>query len=165
MVLAISNLYSAHLIMYRLFYTNCETEDSMPRSVKVFCLSMLAFLVLDFFWLGFVVKDFNLRQLAEIGRIEGGDFQLNYAAAGAAYLLMGLSVPLLLDPRIREARSLLGAFVWGALGGLVIYGIFDFTNWAILRGYPAAFALADMAWGTSLYGIVAVMVKKLLPSD
>jgi uncharacterized membrane protein len=135
----------------------------IPRSMQVFGLSMLSFLVMDFLWLGFVVKNFNLRQLADIGRIENGDFQLNYGAAVAAYFLMGLSVPAMLDPRVTQANSLPEVFGWGALCGLIIYGIFDFTNWAILKGYPPAFVAADIAWGTFLYGCVAVLVKKILP--
>ncbi len=116
--------------------------------------------VLDFLWLGFVMKDFNLRQLATIGRITDGKFDLLLAPALVAYVLMALSITLFSVPK---ASSELQAFLWGAGLGLVIYGIYDLTNLAILKSYPPAFALADMAWGTLLYGAVTWLVYKISP--
>ena len=115
-------------------------------------------LVLDFLWLGFVVKDFNLGQLSLIGRIENGKFDLLMWPAGLAYLLMALSVALFSAPRAAVSGSGFEAFFWGAALGLVIYGVFDMTNLAILKNYPVLFAAADMAWGTFLYGLVTWLV-------
>ena len=44
--------------------------------IKQYVLALILFGVFDFIWLGYVVKDFNMRQLAEIGRIENGVFLL-----------------------------------------------------------------------------------------
>lgn len=118
-------------------------------------------LVSDFVWLGFVVRDFNLRQLGAIGRIEDGSFRIQPAPAALAYLLMALSVALFSAPRAAEAGGSLAAVVWGAALGFVIYGIFDMTNLAILKNYPVAFAAADMAWGTFLFGAVTWAVTRV----
>jgi uncharacterized membrane protein len=48
--------------------------------LRQFFVALVLFAVFDFFWLGFVMKDFNMRQLAEIGRIENGIFQMYYPA-------------------------------------------------------------------------------------
>lgn len=121
-------------------------------------VAALAFVVLDFLWLGFVVKDFNLRQLAEIGRIVDGDFQILYSPAIATYVLMAIGVVVFVLPQAKTA-SFSGAFLLGALLGFVVYGVFDMTNMAILRNYPLAFAFADMAWGTFVFGMVTVITK------
>ncbi len=129
--------------------------------LRYFFFSLPMFLVCDFVWLGFVVRDFNLRQLGAIGRIENGSFRMLPAPAILAYLLMALSVALFSAPRAVEAAGGFAALLWGAALGLVIYGIFDMTNLAILKNYPLAFALADIAWGTFLYGAVTWAVTQL----
>lgn len=126
--------------------------------LKSFAISVPLVLGLDFLWLGFVMKDFNLRQLAQIGRIEDGQFQLLLWPAVIAYLLMAGSLALFSIPRAQAAGSGLEAFAWGLALGLFIYGIFDMTNLAILRGYPLPFAAADIAWGTFLYGAITWLV-------
>ena len=45
--------------------------------------------------------------------------------------------------------------------GLLVYGVFDMTNMAILKNYPIPFLLADMAWGTVVFGIVSVLTWKV----
>jgi uncharacterized membrane protein len=128
--------------------------------LKHFGLALGLFLVLDFLWLGVLMKNFNARQLAEIGRFKDGSFDVLYAPAVGAYLLMALAVAVFVMPRVSE--STYGqTFLLGALLGLIVYGIFDFTNLAILRGYPLTFALVDMAWGTFVFGAVTVLVKAI----
>jgi uncharacterized membrane protein len=126
--------------------------------LKSFGISLGLILLLDFIWLGFVVKDFNLRQLSEIGRISEGKFQIQIWSAVLAYLLMAVSITLFSVPRAAVAGTGVEAFLWGAGLGLVVYGIYDMTNLAILKNYPLAFALADLAWGTFLYGIITWFV-------
>lgn len=106
-----------------------------------------------------MVKEFNLTQLAEIGRIENGNFSLLYLPAAGAYLLMAAAVAFFVAPLTRGAPR--GkALLFGGLMGLVIYGIFDLTNLAILKNYPVAFALADVAWGIGVFGLVALVTQE-----
>jgi len=131
--------------------------------LKTYLISLAAVFIADFIWLGFVVKDFNLRQLASIGRIEDGKFQLLMGPAIVAYLFMAAAITLFSVPRAVAASSGLEAFAWGAALGLFIYGVYDMTNLAILKDYPLPFAIADMAWGTFLFGLVTWIVAKVIP--
>jgi uncharacterized membrane protein len=128
---------------------------------KQFFTAALSFAILDFIWLGYVMKDFNLRHLSEIGRIENGTFNILYAPALLVYVFMALAVVLFVLPRTSE-ESFLMSFFWGALMGLFVYGVYDLTNMAILKNYPLNFALADMAWGTFVFGVVTLLTKKLI---
>jgi uncharacterized membrane protein len=130
--------------------------------LKTFFVTLALVLSLDFVWLGFVVTDFNLRQLSAIARIDNGAFSLLISPAILVYLLMAASIALFSLPRAASANTDLEAFLWGAGLGLVIYGIYDLTNLAILKNYPLGFALADMAWGTFLYGFVTFLVARKL---
>lgn len=130
--------------------------------LKTFLMALVLFCVLDFIWLGFVMKDFNMRHLAEIGRIENGVFQLNYVAAAATYLLMALAIPIYVMPLLKKEDSKLKIFFAGALLGLVVYGVFDMTNLAILKNYPLAFVAADIAWGVFAFGVVTLTTFKVM---
>ena len=49
-----------------------------------------------------------------------------------------------------DAGSLVHALVAGAAFGLVVYGTYDLTNLAVLRGWTIRVAVADVAWGVAV---------------
>lgn len=128
--------------------------------IKSFLISLVSFIVLDFLWLGFVVKGFNMRQLSEIGRFENGEFKIFYVPALIVYFMLAALVTFFVLPKVTDAESIWPSFAWGALLGLLVYGVFDMTNLSILNKYPIAFALADMAWGTFVFGFVSALTFK-----
>lgn len=130
-------------------------------AIKANLVALGLFIVFDFVWLGFVMKDFNMRQLADIGRIENGIFQMNYGAAAITYVLMSLAVSVFVLPRLSAKNSALKAFGFGSLLGLMIYGVFDMTNLAILKHYPLDFIAPDIAWGGIVFGLVSVLTHKI----
>jgi len=117
--------------------------------------SIVAFLILDGLWLGVVMKDFYLRQLMPIGRIENGAFVPVWPVAAFVYVLLGVGVAVFVVPR---ASSLSGAAAFGALFGLVVYGVYDLTNYATLAQWPAAVTIADILWGSAACAAVAAAV-------
>tara|TARA_B110001454_G_scaffold16145_1_gene14540 strand:+ start:34846 stop:35259 length:414 start_codon:yes stop_codon:yes gene_type:complete len=125
--------------------------------LKTFGVSIVSFAVLDFLWFKFVVKDFNSRELAEIGRIKDGEFDILLAPALGTYVLMALAMALFVVPNLSGDSAWWKAFLLSACMGLIIYGIFDMTNLAILKNYPIKFMLADMAWGTFVFGLVGCL--------
>ncbi len=131
------------------------------KKLKLYFQTLVLFIVFDFIWLGFVMKDFNMQQLAKIGRIENGVFQMDYIAASITYFLMALAVTHYALPRLTRQDSLVKVFFSGAILGLIIYGVFDMTNLAILKDYPLAFVAPDMAWGAFVFGLVTVITSKL----
>lgn len=130
----------------------------MMLFVKNFVGSLIVMGLLDFIWLGFVAKKFNLEQLREIGRIENNTFNVHMPAALVVYLFMALLMALFVMPRV-EGQSLLASFFIGAAMGLSIYAVFDMTNYAILKNYPLPFALVDMAWGMTLFAVTTVILS------
>ena len=73
---------------------------------------------------------------------------------------MALAISFFVAPKIESMDSWLQVAGVGAIMGIVVYGIYDFTNLAILKKYPLAFAVADMAWGTFAFTVVTLIVKK-----
>lgn len=117
-----------------------------------FVATVLAMLVLDGLWLGLVARGFYRRHLGFLM----GD-QVNWAAAGAFYVLyaIGLTV-FVVWPGIDSGS--VGAALWrGALFGLVAYATYDLTNQATLRGWPTIVTAVDLGWGTALSAAVGAI--------
>ncbi|MDE3157076.1 MAG: DUF2177 family protein [Acidobacteriota bacterium] len=48
-----------------------------------------------------------------------------------------------------------------ALLGLVVYGVYDFTNYSTLRDWPLTLAVVDTAWGTVASALCALLVWRV----
>ncbi len=105
-------------------------------------------LSLDLVWLGAVAKGFYDAQLGGLRRAEvywpaALLFYAGYVAAIAAWAVAGAS------SRAHAARR-------GAGLGLVAYGTYELTNWAVLRDWPPALVGVDLAWGVVLTSLAAL---------
>lgn len=128
----------------------------MGLSIKLAAVGAVAFMVLDAVWLGWLMKNFYREQLAPIVRLGNGGIAPNWPAAFVVYALLGIGIALFVIPR---ASTLSSAAAFGALFGLVVYGVYDFTNYSTLRQWPFALTLADTAWGALASAAAAVAVR------
>jgi uncharacterized membrane protein len=128
----------------------------MGDTIKFAAIGALAFMVLDGVWLGVVAKNFYRSQLAPIVRLADGRMAPNWPAALVVYLLLGTGIALFVIPRAPTASL---AAAYGALFGLVVYGVYDFTNYSTLRQWPFVLTIADVAWGTAASAACAAAVR------
>lgn len=56
------------------------------------------------------------------------------------------------------AHSYVSALGYGALMGFLSYAMYDLTNLTFLKNYSLAFTMVDIAWGTFLCGLVALVM-------
>jgi uncharacterized membrane protein len=126
---------------------------------KLAAVGALAFMVLDGIWLGVLMKSFYREQLAPIVRLADGGIAPNWPAAFVVYVLLGVGIAIFVIPR---ASSVSSAAAYGALFGLVVYGVYDFTNFSTLRQWPFVVVLADVAWGIVASATCAVAVRLLV---
>ena len=45
--------------------------------------------------------------------------------------------------------------------GIIIYGVYDFTNYTLLNDYLLQFAVIDTLWGGTLFALTYTVYKKL----
>ena len=128
----------------------------MGDTIKLAAVGAFAFMVLDGLWLGVLMKTFYRTQLAPIARLADGGIAPNWPAALVVYVLLGTGIALLVIPR---APTVALAATYGALFGLVVYGVYDFTNYSTLRQWPLVLAFADVAWGVVASAVCAAAVK------
>ena len=128
----------------------------MGLTIKRAAVGAVAFMVLDGVWLGLLMKNFYREQLSPIVRLVDGGIAPNWPAAFVVYVLLGTGIALFVVPRAATVSSAAG---FGALFGLVVYGVYDFTNYSTLRQWPFALTLADTVWGTLASAAAAVTVR------
>ena len=131
----------------------------MGLTIKLAAVGAVAFMVLDGIWLGLLMKNFYRDQLAAIGRLVDGGFVPNWPAAFVVYMLLGAGIALFVMP---QAPTVAAAAGFGALFGLCVYGVYDFTNYSTLRQWPFALTLADMAWGAVASAACAAVVRSVI---
>jgi uncharacterized membrane protein len=128
----------------------------MGHTIKLAAFGAVSFMVLDGVWLGLLMKNFYRDQLAPIVRLADGGIAPNWPAALVVYALLGTGIAVFVVPRASTASL---AAVYGALFGLVVYGVYDFTNYSTLRQWPFVLTLADVAWGAVASAACAVAVR------
>jgi uncharacterized membrane protein len=132
-----------------------ESGTSMGHTLTHAAIGAVAFTVLDGVWLGLLMKNFDREQLAR-----------SCAAAMAAWPPTGPLPSWCMRSSRRASRSsssraatVPAAAACGALFGLVVYGVYDFTNYSTLRQWPFVVTLADVAWGTFATAACAAVVR------
>lgn len=126
--------------------------------MKTFLIALGGFLVLDGVWLGVLMKNFYRDQLSAIARLKDGGFAPVWSAVVPVYLLLALGVAIFVVPRAGDVWS---AAKYGALLGLIVYGVYDLTNYSTLAQYPLTITIVDICWGMFATAACAAVVKAM----
>lgn len=118
--------------------------------IIAYASTALVFLVLDMLWLGLVAKDYYRAQMAHL---IAPSFHIGAAILFYALYVSGI-VYFAVMPALK-AGNWQAAIIPGAMLGLVAYGTYDFTNWAVLRDWPVKLTFIDLGWGTVLTALAA----------
>jgi uncharacterized membrane protein len=116
-------------------------------------VSAIVFVVLDSIYLNLIKGHFS----ALIKNIQGSPLVLNmesYVSIAVCYifLITGLNYFI-----IKPNRSIQDAF----LLGLVIYGVYETTNYALFKGWTLFTVIIDTLWGGILFALTTYIVRLL----
>ena len=126
---------------------------------KLFAVLVPFVLVVDLLWLGVVMKGFYAQEIGELMRRSGDTLAPRWGAAILVYLVIPAGIVLFVRPLLDvQAAAPWPALGWGVVFGLVMYGVYDLTNLAVLDKWTVRVAIADMAWGGVLCGISSVLM-------
>jgi uncharacterized membrane protein len=129
------------------------------QSMKLYAIVLPIFLLIDMVWLGVVMKGFYSHELGELARREGAALAPRWGAAILVYLLIPAGIVLFVRPLLEANATVWQAFGWGASYGLVLYGVYDLTNLAVLDKWSTRMTLVDMVWGSVLCGLVSAIMR------
>jgi len=130
---------------------------TFARFVRVFFGTLPVFLAIDSVWLVIIARRFYDQQLAGFERI------VRWPPAVLVYMLLVAGSVLFTVPLAGGSTG--KAFVYGAALGLVAYGTYDLTNYALLKHWRLAMTVVDIAWGAVIQGLtatVATLINNLL---
>lgn len=116
----------------------------------------LFLLIIDNIWI-FVMNSFYNKH---IRNIQNSDLHIKYLGAIIAYLLMILSIVFVVKPLLRKStdNKITKSIKCGAIVGFIIYGIYNFTNYAIFTNYSLSLVIIDTLWGTFLYFLISLLL-------
>lgn len=126
---------------------------------KLFAIMLPIFLLIDLLWLGVVMKGFYSQELGELARRQAMALAPRWGAAILVYLLIPGGLVLFVRPLLGVNATAWQAIGWGALYGLVLYGVYDLTNLAVLEKWTLRMTLADIAWGCVLCGTMSAVMR------
>ena len=130
---------------------------------RQWAVGLVAFVAIDFLWIGVVANGFYRRELGSLLRTSGDKLDPRLLPALLLYTLVVAGIILFALPRAR-AGSLLDAMLWSAAFGLIAYSVYDLTNYATLRDFPLRVVVVDMAWGAVVCALTGAAVWMVRPA-
>ena len=125
----------------------------------MFLVVVPAFLLLDFLWLGVLMKNFYSAELGDLARRSGDSMSPRWGAAILVYVLIPAGLVAFARPAMGADASIWRAVAWGAAYGLVVYGVYDLTNLAVLEKWTVRMTVIDLAWGCTICGLCAGLMR------
>jgi uncharacterized membrane protein len=116
----------------------------------LFLISAILFVVIDFAYLNLIKSYFQ----NQVKSVQGSPLQVNFLGAILCYifLIFGLNYFI-----IKPKRSAYDAF----LLGILIYGVYETTNYALFKNWSIFTVLMDTLWGGTLFALVTFIINNL----
>ena len=111
--------------------------------------ALVALGLLDLLWLGFIGREFYKARL--------GPMMLDQPVWVAAILFYVVhATGVVAFPMQLAGGSPAWAALYGAFFGLCVYGAYDLTNLATLRGWSLSLTIVDLAWGVAVTAVATL---------
>lgn len=124
------------------------------KLIYLFLLMMVFVFVVDMIWLGVIAKNIYAQNIGMLLRKSGTAMTPIWWAAVGVYACISLGVIYFVLPQAQG--DYMAALCFGAVFGLVAYGIYDLTNYSILANWPLKITLIDLVWGIVLCSLSSV---------
>lgn len=131
---------------------------SILRLASMYFATLGFLIFLDSIWIGFLMTDIYKSNISKILSIPKESVTFNPLSGILAWLLIAFGALFFVFPLVKNLDYFL-TFIYGALFGLVIYGVFEFTNMATFSGWSLKTAIIDIFWGMFLNGAIALFLR------
>jgi uncharacterized membrane protein len=113
-------------------------------------ISAIVFVCLDAVYLN-LFKNYFSKQVQDV---QGSKIEFKLLAAIICYIFLIIGLNYFI---IKPNRSISDAFLFG----LVIYGTYETTNWAIFKNWSLFSVIIDTLWGGTLFALTTFIVRSL----
>jgi uncharacterized membrane protein len=111
-------------------------------------VSAILFISIDAIYLNIMKKYFE----KQIQSVQGSAIQMNFLGAAICYVFLIVGINYFI---IKPNKSVNEAF----LLGLVIYGVYETTNYALLKNWSILTVFIDTLWGGILFALTTYIIK------
>ena len=142
-------------------YFLCLSKENVVNSfLKLFGASLLFFAALDMLWIGLLARQHYLSNIGSLMRYANGSYNVVWWAGLLVWALIVLGSIIFVLP-LTQGQSLGTALFYGGLFGLVLYGVYDLTNYSLLKDWPLSTTVLDIVWGVLSNALLAVFIWRL----
>jgi hypothetical protein len=113
-------------------------------------ISAIVFISIDFVYLNLMKGYFE----NQIKKVQGSALKFNLLGAALCYIFLIFGINYFI---IKPRKSVNDAF----LLGLVIYGVYETTNYALLTNWSILTVIIDTLWGGILFALTTFIINKL----
>lgn len=114
-------------------------------------ICFLIMLILDLVWINTMMPMYS----SMFNGVQDDVMTVKFGGAFVAYCLMFVSLWLVVFPSIARDTTTHNPFMLAVkhagLVGLIIYGIYNATNYATLKRYSSSVSFIDTIWGITVY--------------
>ena len=113
-------------------------------------ITAIIFVVLDSIYLN-LIKDYFVKQ---INLVQGSPIKIDFLAILLCYIFLIFGINYFI---IQPNRSIQDAFILG----IIIYGVYETTNKALLTKWSWLTVIMDTLWGGTLFALTTYIIKKI----
>jgi uncharacterized membrane protein len=113
-------------------------------------ISAIIFISIDFIYLNVIKGYFN----NQIVSVQGSQPKINYLGAALCYVFLIVGINYFI---IKPKKSVNEAF----LLGIVIYGVYETTNYALFKNWSILTVIMDTLWGGLLFASTTYIINML----
>lgn len=113
-------------------------------------ISAIVFISIDFIYLNIMRSYFD----NQIKTIQGSPIKMNFLGAAICYILLIIGINYFI---IKPHKSVSDAF----LLGIIIYGVYETTNYALLKNWFFLTVIIDTLWGGLLFATTTYIINLL----
>ena len=124
--------------------------------LKLYLLTLPAFLFLDMIWVGFIAHQFFRRQVGHLMAVE-----TNWPAAILFYLMFPIGILFFAVLPALEVNDFQKVVINGLMLGFITYATYELTNHALLKNWTWATVVVDLLWGIFIVTLVSVYSFKV----
>lgn len=119
-------------------------------------VAFLLFVGFDILWF----KTLGLKYFynPQFEAINGKKFKVRIWAGLLVWLFLAIACSMLVQ---YSDLDNLGLFLYGMFVGFIIYGVYNFTNYATIQKYSIKTVAADTLWGTLVFSVVSIICNQI----
>ena len=115
-----------------------------------FILTAIILIAVDVVYLKLIAPFYNL----QVKKIQGNEINFRMYSAVIVYIILITGIYYFIIGPNKSVKE-------GTFFGLVVYGVFNFTNHAVLDNFSLPLAMMDSIWGMVLCGTTTFLMTKI----